>query len=127
MSIKKWNKFFEKIGVEDETTEEKTYDDLRDGVNRLMKMQLKKTDFTSRKELALAYLRDEEKNPIEGFINDSDIYEFYLQYRDDIDDLLSDMRWFDETPSENNIFSIYDFIIVSTKKAFREIIGVMVK
>lgn len=127
MSIKKWNKFFEKVGLEDETPEEKTYDDLRDGVNRLMKMQLKKTDFTSKKELALAYLRDEDKNPIEGFINDSDIYEFYLQYRDDIDDLLSDMRWFDETPSENNIFSIYDFIIISTKKTFREIIGVMVK
>lgn len=127
MSIKKWNKFFEKVGLEDEKPEEKTYDDLRDGVNRLMKMQLKKTDFTSKKELALAYLRDEDKNPIEGFINDSDIYEFYLQYRDDIDDLLSDMRWFDETPSENNIFSIYDFIIISTKKTFREIIGVMVK
>ena len=127
MSVKKWEKFFEKTITGQDEQEEKTYDDLRDGVNRLIKNQLKKTDFTSRKELALAYLRDEEKNPIEGFINDSDIYEFYLQYRDDIDDLLSDMRWFDETPSENNIFSIYDFIIISTKKAFREIIGVMVK
>jgi hypothetical protein len=127
MSIKKWEKFFEKTITGQDEPEEKTYDDLRDGVNRLIKNQLKKTDFTSRKELALAYLRDEEKNPIEGFINDSDVYEFYLQYRDDIDDLLSDMRWFDETPSENNIFSIYDFIIVSTKKAFREMIGVMVK
>ena len=127
MSIKKWEKFFEKTITGQDEQEEKTYDDLRDGVNRLIKNQLKKTDFTSRKELALAYLRDEEKNPIEGFINDSDVYEFYLQYRDDIDDLLSDMRWFDETPSENNIFSIYDFIIISTKKAFREIIGVMVK
>jgi hypothetical protein len=121
MSIKKWNRFFEQKEDLDETPQN-TYDDLIRGVNSLLRKQLDNSDFRSKKELAIEYLRDEDKTPIEGFINDSDVYEFYLEYRDDIDDLLSSIRWFDEIPSENNIFSIYDFIIISTKRAFKEIL-----
>lgn len=119
MEIKKLQYFIEKREDSLEK-EEKTYERLTKGVNDLVRRNLSKSDFKTRKDLVTAYLRDEGKNPIEGFINDSDIYEFYLKYRDDIDDLLLDLRWFDEVPTENNIYSIYDYIILSTKKAFRE-------
>lgn len=119
MEIKKIQYFVEKR-VDSLEKEEKTYERLTKGVNDLVRKNLSKSDFKTKKDLATAYLRDEGKNPIEGFINDSDIYEFYLKYRDDVDDLLLDLRWFDEVPTDNNIYSIYDYIILSTKKAFRE-------
>lgn len=121
MDIKKIAAFLEKRTDFDQVPE-KTYDKLTKAVNDLVRKNLSKSDFKTKKELITQYLKDEDKTPMEGFINDSDIYEFYLKYRDDIDDLLLDIRWFDEVPTENNIYSIYDYIIVSTKKAFREIV-----
>lgn len=68
-----------------------------------------------------------KKNPedfkIEGLINDSDIYDFYLKWRNDIDELLNNMRFYEEVPSENNIFSLYDYIIKGTEKAVIELVN----
>jgi hypothetical protein len=64
------------------------------------------------------------KNPedikVEGFINDSDIYEFYLKFRNDIDELLNSVKYFDEVPSESNTFGLYDYIISGTERAVIE-------
>jgi hypothetical protein len=66
------------------------------------------------------------KNPkdvkIEGFINDSDIYEFYLKWRNDIDEILNDVKFFDKLPSELNAFGLYDYMIVGTQKAVEEVL-----
>ena len=70
-----------------------------------------------------------KKNPedfkIEGLINDSDIYAFYLKWRNDIDELLNNMRYYEEVPSDNNIFSLYDYIIKGTEKAVIELVSEM--
>lgn len=66
------------------------------------------------------------KNPddvkVEGFINDSDIYEFYLKWRNDIDEMLSDIKYFDESPSSQNAFGLYEYVIKGTEKAFEEFV-----
>ncbi len=66
------------------------------------------------------------KNPddvkVEGFINDSDIYEFYLKWRNDIDEMLSDIKYFDESPSSKNAFGLYEYVIKGTEKAFEEFV-----
>ena len=66
------------------------------------------------------------KNPedvkIEGFINDSDIYDFYLKWRNDIDEILNNLKFFDEVPTKNNAFGIYEYAIKGTEKAFLEIV-----
>lgn len=59
---------------------------------------------------------------IEGLINDSDIYDFYLKWRNDIDEILDDINYFDLIPSENNIFGLYEYIIKGTEYAVREIV-----
>ena len=74
------------------------------------------------KEFLSAYIKDSEKNQIEGLINDSDIYEFYLSNRNDIDALLSKINFYEEVPSEMNSFSLYDYVVKGTKKAISEII-----
>jgi regulator of replication initiation timing len=67
------------------------------------------------------------KSQIEGLINDSDVYDFYLKYRNDIDELLSKIKFYDEVPSEITSFSLYDYVIKGTKKAISEIITMIIE
>jgi hypothetical protein len=69
------------------------------------------------------------KNPedvkIEGLINDSDVYDFYLKYRNDIDELLNDQKFFGNTPSEVNAIGLYDYLIKGTEKAIEETVKLL--
>jgi hypothetical protein len=69
------------------------------------------------------------KNPddfkIEGLINDSDIWEFYLKWRNEIDEILLDINFFDEVPSEMNVTGLYDYVITGTEKSIIEFIKEM--
>jgi hypothetical protein len=64
------------------------------------------------------------KNPtevkIEGLINESDIYDFYLKYRNQIDECLNDINFYDIPSSEINVFGLYDYVIKGTLKAVEE-------
>jgi deoxyribodipyrimidine photolyase len=71
------------------------------------------------------FIKSPEDVKIEGFINDSDIYEFYLKFRNDIDELLNDIKYFDEVPSESNTFGLYDYIINGTEKAVIEVVKIL--
>ena len=66
------------------------------------------------------------KNPedvkIEGFINDSDIYDFYLKWRNDIDEVLNDIKFFDQNPVEINAIGLYDYVIKGTERALQEVV-----
>ena len=68
-----------------------------------------------------SYVKNPEDVKIEGLINDSDIYEFYLKWRNDIDEVLSDIKFFDEVPTEINAFGLYEYVIIGTEKAVGEI------
>ncbi len=69
-----------------------------------------------------SYIKNPEDVKVESFINDSDIYEFYLKWRNDIDELLSNINFFDEVPTENNAFGLYEYVIKGTQKAFLEFV-----
>lgn len=69
------------------------------------------------------------KNPddvkVEGFINDSDIYDFYLKWRNDIDEVLNSIKFFDKLPSDVNAFGLYEYVIKGTQKAFEEVVSML--
>lgn len=73
-----------------------------------------------------SFIKSYTKNPkdvkIRGFINDADIYEFYLKWRNDIDEILNNLKFFDEMPTKNNAFGLYEYVIKGTEKAFLEIV-----
>ena len=56
---------------------------------------------------------------INGLINDSDIWDFYIKYKDNIDELLNKDGFYEKSPEELNIFSLYDYIIEGTKEAVK--------
>ena len=72
------------------------------------------------------FIESFEKNPedvkVEGFINDSDIYDFYLKFRNDIDEILNNIKFYDESPTEVNAFGLYEYVIKGTERAFSEIV-----
>jgi hypothetical protein len=74
------------------------------------------------KSFVESFLKTPEDVKIEGLINDSDVYDFYLKWRNDIDEILNDVKFFDEVPSESSIFGVYDYAIKSTQRAIAELV-----
>jgi hypothetical protein len=127
--IKKYSQFI-KEADEVETPETETqevdkpqsdnkYTELKEEVKSMIEKTIEKSggEFESFKD---KFVKSPEDTKIEGFINDSDIYEFYLKFRNDIDELLNSVKYFDEVPSESNTFGLYDYIISGTERAVIE-------
>ena len=97
------------------------YTELKDEVKSMIEKTIEKSGGEF-KSFVDKFIKSPEDVKIEGFINDSDIYEFYLKFRNDIDELLNDIKYFNEVPSESNTFGLYDYIINGTEKAVSEIV-----
>jgi len=69
-----------------------------------------------------AILREPEDAKIEGFINDSDIYEFYLKYRNAVDQILNEVEFYKNSAEELNVFGLYDYVIAGTKEAVNKFV-----
>ena len=70
-----------------------------------------------------SFIKNPEDVKIEGLINDSDIYDFYLKWRNDIDQILNDINFFDNKPTDINVFSLYEYIIKGTEAVVMEIVS----
>ena len=99
------------------------YKGVKEDLIELIEKSLKTSDQKTFDDFIEAYIKNPEDTKIEGLINDADIYEFYLKYRNDIDEILSEVKFYDEKPSEMNVFGIYDYIIKGTNKAVQEIVA----
>jgi deoxyribodipyrimidine photolyase len=97
------------------------YTELKEEVKSMIEKTIEKSggDFESFKD---KFVKSPEDTKIEGFINDSDIYEFYLKFRNDIDELLNNVKYFDEVPSESNTLGLYDYIISGTERSVIEVV-----
>jgi hypothetical protein len=96
--------------------------DLKSGIIEKIIKSIKTEEKNVFDDFIEAYIKDDSKNKIEGLINDSDVYEFYLSYRNEIDELLSDINFYDEKPTEINSFSLYDYLVKGTQRAIKETI-----
>ncbi len=115
-------KLFEKL--DGESIE---YNDLKSGVLEYIEKSVNKTDKESIKKFLESFIRDSESNPIKGLINDSDIYEFYLKYRNNIDQLLSKKDFYKKNPSDMESFGLYDYLIIGTKEAIKEVVKLILQ
>lgn len=66
------------------------------------------------------YLNEPENKNLNNFIEDNDIFNFYLKYQVDVDEICSDNGFFEEPPRNKNIFSLYEYMIEGTKFAVQE-------
>lgn len=115
--IKRYTQFIKEA---DETSTSK-YNDFKEEVKSMIETTIQNSggEFNSFIE---SFNKSPEDTKIEGLINDSDIYDFYLKWRNDIDEILNDINFFDEVPSELNAFGLYEYVIKGTEKSIIEIV-----
>jgi len=62
---------------------------------------------------------------IEGLINDDQLYDFWLKYENEIDEILNGINFFDKSPRDLNIIGVYKYIMVSVQSAIEEIVKML--
>jgi hypothetical protein len=132
--IKRYSQFINEAEVQnsiEETPGVKSLDDSKyTEVKEEIQKMIENTIQKSGGELN-TFIESFEKNPedvkIEGFINDSDIYDFYLKFRNDVDEILNNIKFYDEAPTEVNAFGLYEYVIKGTERAFMEVVKMINK
>jgi hypothetical protein len=111
--IKKWNDFI----FEDQNNQNVN-------ISNEIKEELKKMIEETVKEKGGEYesfikklLDDSEDVKIEGLINDSDIFNFYLKWRNDLDPILNSSNFFDKSPKEIDKMGLYEYVVEGTNTA----------
>ena len=107
----------------DKLTEE--YLSLKKGVLKLVEDSVDDSELVDVQNFMNNYSKDDSKEALIGFVDSADIYNFYLKYMGQIDELCNDKNYFDDIPSKNNIFSLYDYTIDGTNFATKEIIKIL--
>lgn len=114
----------ENVEQEETDASDSKFDEVKEEVKSMIQSTIDKSG-GELKSFIDSFVKNPEDVKIEGLINDSDVYEFYLKWRNDIDEILSDVKFFDDVPTENNAFGLYEYVIKGTEKAIIEIVKMM--
>lgn len=101
---------------------EENISNLKSELMDMIRKSLNSSDDKTIEDFISAYKADSEINKIEGLINNSDIYNMYTKHMDEIDEILNSIEFFNKTPNELNVTSMYDYILKGTMEAIDNII-----
>jgi hypothetical protein len=128
--MKNWKQFNEDLNEQPNVDAEKPSEDeinsdqeFKDAIVEIVQKSVNSTEESVISEFIDSYLKDPETTNIEGLINDSDVWDFYVKWTSEIDEVLNGIKWFDEIPSENNTYGVYDYVVKSTRRAVKEAIS----
>lgn len=113
-----------KDNTKSETTDTNKYTEIKEELKSMIEKTIEKSG-GEYKSFIDSFIKSPDDVKIEGLINDSDVYDFYLKWRNDIDEILNNSNFFDEVPSELNSFGLYDFMIKGTQRAVEETVKSM--
>ena len=68
-----------------------------------------------------------DESPLVGFIDDGDIFNFYMKFQADIDEVCINNNWFNKTASEENVNSLYGYMISGSKFAVKQCLKILEK
>lgn len=102
------------------------YQEVIDEIKRLIEETINKNggEFN---QFILSLVKDPENVKIEGLINESDIYDFYLKYRNQVDEVLNTTKFYQQTPDENGCLGLYEYVIFGTNQSIIEFVKLMSK
>ena len=122
MGIKRYIEF---IREADQNLDDPTFDSLKEEVRKMIDETIKNSGGDSVSQFAKNYIEKPNDVKIEGLINDDQIYDFWLKYENEIDELLNKIKFFEESPDELNAIGTYKYIIASTNRAILEIVKLL--
>lgn len=104
------------------------YSSLKDGILGLIENSINNyQELVNVQNFIGDYIKNPNEKTLNNFIEENDIFDFYLKYQVDIDQICADKKYFDEKPSTNDIFSLYSFVIEGCKFAVLEGIKIIQK
>jgi len=117
--VKRYLQFINEANEEVQKVDSSKYTEIKDEIKSMIEKTIENSggEFTS---FIDKFVKEPEEVKIEGLINDSDLYDFYLKFRNDIDEILNDIKFFGNAPSEVNAIGLYDYLIKGTQKAIEE-------
>lgn len=117
--VKRYLQFINEANEEVQKVDSSKYTEIKDEIKSMIEKTIENSggEFTS---FIDKFVKEPEEVKIEGLINDSDLYDFYLKFRNDIDEILNDIKFFGNSPSEVNAIGLYDYLIKGTQKAIEE-------
>ena len=67
------------------------------------------------------FAKDPESVQIEGLISDDQIYDFWMKFENDIDELLNGVGFFDQSPVSMNVIGVYKYVVSSAREAINAV------
>lgn len=133
--IEKFNSYItEKLDTEDiKSRLGDKYSELKNGLITMIEESLKTSEKDNINMIDIEnFITDyissgKDASMIDGVIEDNDIFNFYLKYQSDIDELLNDTKYMDTTPKSNGVYGLYDIVIDGTKQSVLEALKMMRK
>ena len=124
--LKRYTQFIKEADetVENKPTDSSKFTEIKEELKSMIEKTIEKSG-GEYKSFVDSFVKNPTDVKIEGLINDSDIYDFYLKWRNDIDEILNDSNFFDEVPSEINSFGLYDYMIKGTQRAIEEAVKML--
>lgn len=118
-------KYFEYLKEDKGEKDSGKYTELKDKISSLIQDTIdEEKQYDSVEEFVDSYMKKGDIE-IRGLIKQDDIYQFYLDWRNDIDEILNNINFFDETPSKMNSIGLYDYIITGVKRAVKEVVKML--
>lgn len=97
------------------------YKDMKEELITSIEESISSSDMDLVSDFINSFINDPETTTIEGLSNDSDIYEFYLKFTNDIDEILQKKGFFDDSPSSKGKLGLYDYLVEGSRVAIKEI------
>ena len=93
--------------------------DLEKDLKSMIENSIKTSDLKTVEDFISAYKADPDKYQINGLINDSDVWDFYIKYKTEIDEILNKDGFYAKSAEDLNVYSLYDYVIEGTKDAVK--------
>ena len=104
------------------------YESLKRGILLLLDKSVENPeDLVNVQNFINEYTENAQNSTLVGLTEDAEIFDFYMKYQASVDELCESKQYFDKTPTEHNVFSLYSFIIVGTKFAVQECMKLLEK
>lgn len=107
------DKFKDKISDE--------YSSLKRGILLLLDNSVENSDeLVNVQNFMNDYVENSNGKTLVGLVDDADIFDFYLKYQNNVDEICTNKAYFDKSPKEYNVSSLYGFVTAGTKFAVLE-------
>lgn len=120
--LKRYDQFIKEGMGDDNVDKFQEYESIKQDLLNKVESSVNSNDSSLINEFIGSYITNSEDTNIEGLINDSDIYEFYLKYVNEIDEVLNSINYFENSPESEGTLGLYDFLVKGTNVALVELI-----